>query len=120
MNFLTGTVAHRNGAAHVDVGGASIPLPSGAAVAGEVTIGIRPEHIAVEFTPSAEAVPASVSVLEPIGSYQLLTAQVGADVIKVSVPPEFEADPGRRIWLRFDPRRVRLMDPQTGAAVAAS
>jgi ABC-type sugar transport system ATPase subunit len=61
-----------------------------------------------------------VSVLEPIGSHQLLTAQVGADVIKVSVPPEFEADPGRQVWLRFDPRRVRLMDPQTGQAVMAS
>jgi multiple sugar transport system ATP-binding protein len=120
MNFLTGKVAHRNGAAHVEVGGASIPLPARAGIPGEVTIGIRPEHIAVEFTPSAEAVPASVSVLEPIGSHQLLTAQVGTDVIKVSVPPEFEADPGRQVWLRFDPRRVRLMDPQTGQAVMAS
>ena len=120
MNFLTGKVAHRNGAAQLEVGGASIPLPARGGIPGEVTIGIRPEHIAVEFAPSAEAVPASVSVLEPIGSHQLLTAQVGADVIKVSVPPEFEADPGRQVWLRFDPRRVRLMDSQTGQAVTAS
>jgi multiple sugar transport system ATP-binding protein len=85
-----------------------------------VTIGIRPEHIAVEFAPSADTIPASVSVLEPIGSHQLLTAQVGADVIKVAVPPDFEAEPERQVWLRFDPRRVRLMDPQTGRAVAVS
>jgi multiple sugar transport system ATP-binding protein len=119
MNFLTGTVARANGALRVEVGGASIPLPSDAAVAGEVTIGIRPEHIAVEFAPAPAAVSASVSVLEPIGSHQLLTAQVGSDLIKVAVPPEFAADPGRQIWLRFDPGRVRLMDPQTGQAVPA-
>ena len=120
MNFLTGTVARSNGAMRVEVGGTSIPLPAGTAVAGEVTIGIRPEHIAVEFAPVPAAVPASVSVLEPIGSHQLLTAQVGKDLIKVAVPPEFTADPGRQVWLRFDPGRVRLMDPQTGQAVPAS
>ena len=120
MNFLTGRVARADGAPHVEVGGASIPLLSGAAVAGEVTIGIRPEHIAVEFAPATAAVPASVSVLEPIGSHQLLTAQVGTDLIKVAVPPDFAADPGRQVWLRFDPGRVRLMDPQTGQAVPAS
>jgi multiple sugar transport system ATP-binding protein len=120
MNFLTGRVAHRTGVTQVEVGGASIPLASAAGVPPEVTIGIRPEHIAVEFAPSADTIPASVSVLEPIGSHQLLTAQVGADVIKVAVPPDFEAEPERQVWLRFDPRRVRLMDPQTGRAVAVS
>ena len=119
MNFLTGTVARVDGAARVDVGGASIPLPGGAA-AGAVVIGIRPEHIAVEFTPGPAAVPGTVSVLEPIGSHQLLTVQVGGDLIKVAVPPEFAADPGTAVWLRFDPRRVRLMDPQTGQAVGVS
>src|SRR3990172_5580358 len=93
MNFLTGHVAGANGVLRVDVGGASIPLPSGAAVSGEVTIGIRPEHIAVEFAPAPAAVQASVSVLEPIGSHQLLTAKVGTDLIKVAVPPEFPAHP---------------------------
>jgi multiple sugar transport system ATP-binding protein len=117
MNFLTGTVARVDGTAHVDVGGASIPLPARAA-AGDVIIGIRPEHIAVEFVPAPAAVPANVSVLEPIGAHQLLTVQVGGDLIKVTVPPEFDAAPGTRVWLRFDPKRVRLMDPQTGQAVS--
>ncbi|HEY6103820.1 MAG TPA: ABC transporter ATP-binding protein [bacterium] len=119
MNFLTGTVARVDGAARVDVAGASIPLPAGAA-AGDMVIGIRPEHIAVEFTRAPAAVPGTVSVLEPIGSHQLLTVQVGGDFIKVAVPPEFAADPGTPVWLRFDPKRVRLMDPQTGQAVGVS
>jgi len=58
MNFLTGTVARSNGAMRVEVGGTSIPLPAGTAVAGEGTIGIRPEHIAVTFAPMPAAVPA--------------------------------------------------------------
>jgi multiple sugar transport system ATP-binding protein len=122
MNFLAGTIGRANGQARVDVGGAAIPLPAGAAVAaaGRVTVGIRPEHIAVEFSPSPAAVRARVSVLEPIGSHQLLTAQVGREIVKVAVPPDFSAEPEREVWLRFDPARVRLMDPATGRALAPS
>ncbi|HET6948273.1 MAG TPA: ABC transporter ATP-binding protein [bacterium] len=124
MNFLSGTVAGADGSLRVEVAGTVLALPSGARPGGvvrtEVTIGIRPEHIAVEFSAVPAAVPAQVSVLEPIGSHQLLTAQVGADIVKVTVPPEFAAEPGRAVWLRFDPARVRLMDPATGQAIAVS
>jgi len=119
MNFLTGTIGRADGRLQVHIGGASIPLPGGAGLPeqGTVTIGIRPEHIAVDFAPSPAAVPARVSVLEPVGPHQLLTAQVGRDTVKVSVPPEFAAEPGREVWLRFDPARMRLMDAATGRAL---
>ncbi|OFX12394.1 MAG: sugar ABC transporter ATP-binding protein [Armatimonadetes bacterium RBG_19FT_COMBO_69_19] len=124
MNFLSGTVAGADGSLRVEVAGTVLALPPRAHPAGgtpaQVTIGIRPEHIAVEFSAVPAAVPAQVSVLEPIGSHQLLTAQVGADIVKVTVPPEFAAEPGRAVWLRFDPARVRLMDPATGQAIAVS
>ena len=124
MNFLTGTVSGADGSLRVEVAGTVLPLPPRAQPAGgaqaQVTIGIRPEHIAVEFSAVPAAVPAQVSVLEPIGSHQLLTVQVGSDIVKVTVPPEFAAEPGRAVWLRFDPARVRLMDPATGQAIALS
>jgi multiple sugar transport system ATP-binding protein len=124
MNFLNGTVAGGDGSLRVEVAGTVLALPPRAYPAGgtpaQVTIGIRPEHIAVEFSAVPAAVPARVSVLEPIGSHQLLTAQVGAEIVKVAVPPEFSAEPGRAVWLRFDPARVRLMDPATGQAIAVS
>ncbi len=125
MNFLAGTVARADGRLRLHVAGAGLPLPDGAGRgvperSPAVTIGIRPEHIAVEFTPAPDAVPAKVSVLEPIGSYQLLTAHVGTDVVKVAVASEFAADPGRQVWLRFAPGHIRLMDPQSGQALAGS
>jgi len=122
MNFLTGRLHRADGQLGVEVGGTAVPLPpsAGAALAaqGSVTIGIRPEHITVLFEAAPVGVPAQVSVLEPIGSHQLLTAQVGSELVKVAVPPEFAVEPGRRVWLRFDPVRLRLMDPATGQAIA--
>jgi len=122
MNFLTGRLQSVDGRLHAQVGGAAVPLPPAAtaslAVEETVTIGIRPEHIAVEFAAVPSGVPAQVSVLEPIGSHQVLTLQVGAEVVKVVVPPEFTAEPGRRVWLRFDPARLRLMDPGSGRAIS--
>ncbi|MDQ7844375.1 MAG: ABC transporter ATP-binding protein [Armatimonadota bacterium] len=121
MNFLTARLRCIDGRPHAVVGGTAVPLPPGTGplpAAGEtVTVGIRPEHIAVEFDPVPGGVPAQVSVLEPLGSHQLLTAQVGAEIVKVVVPPEFAAEPGRRLWLRFDPARLRLMDPASGRAL---
>jgi len=122
MNFLTGRLHAADGQLRVEVGGTAVPLPAsaGAALAAResVTIGIRPEHIAVQFETVGAGVPAQVSVLEPIGSHQLLTVRVGGDIVKVAVPPEFAAEPGRAVWLRFDPARVRLMDPASGQAIA--
>lgn len=122
MNFLDGTLRAVNGQFVVESHGARIPLPrareiKGLAADGNVLVGIRPEHIDVVAAPAAEAIPARVVVLEPIGAQQLLTVRVGEETMKVTTPPEFQAEPGQQVWLRLNPERIRLMDVQTASAI---
>ena len=124
MNFLAGTVRRRNGSLVVETEGAGIPLAGASARAtgggdGSVLLGIRPEHIEALRAPAAGSVAARVVVLEPIGPQNLLTVQVGSELLKVTAPADFYADPGQQVWLRLDPARIRLMDPQSGEALPA-
>ena len=122
MNFLKGVV-HANGAVKVMVGESEIS-PSGklaASVASRsnqpILLGIRPENLALAPAQSSNTVQAYVQVVEPLGSHILLTMLVGSEVIKVSVPPDQHIAPADRIWLHFDPEKIRWMDAQTGEAI---
>ncbi|MBI3975640.1 MAG: ABC transporter ATP-binding protein [Armatimonadetes bacterium] len=125
MNFLQGTLRRRNGGLVVETAGAGIPLAAGGAPPaadggdGSVLLGIRPEHIEALSAPAAGSVAARVVVLEPIGPQNLLTVQVGSELLKVTAPADFQADAGEQVWLRLDPARIRLMDPQSGRALRA-
>lgn len=120
MNFLEGTIRSSDGARAVETAGVRVEyhgVPFGRRDA--VLIGIRPEHIAVEQSHVAGGIPAAVVVVELIGPQKLLTVQVGSSTLKVTTPVDFAVDQGQRVWLRFDPSRIRLMDPQTGDAIAS-
>jgi multiple sugar transport system ATP-binding protein len=60
-----------------------------------------------------------VIVLEPLGSHNLLTVQSGDDMLKVATPPHVFRPIDSEVWLRLEPDRIRWMDRETGAAVAA-
>lgn len=117
MNFLAGTVRSGDAAA-LEAAGVRLEMRSMPVRSrDQVLIGIRPEHIAVERTAVAGGIPATVVVIEPIGPQKLLTVQVGSEKLKVTTPVEFAVNQGQRVWLRFDPARIRLMDPESGHAL---
>lgn len=126
MNFLPGTIRTADGRVDVIAGGVAIPLPqdlrfvlarrSGA----NVIVGIRPEHIEVAMSSAEGAIPASIVVLEPVGSHQLMTVRAGKELLKVTVAADADAQPGQPVWLRPNPARIRLMDADNGQAIAAS
>ena len=61
-------------------------------------------------------VRAKVIVLEPLGSYNLLTVRCGEDTLKVSISPSY-SQPESDVWLRIEPARIRWMDRDTGVAI---
>lgn len=122
MNFLDGKLRGRNGTMTVETAGGEIPLSAGRIPAsgdGAVVVGIRPEHIDVLSEAQPGSLAAEIVVAEPAGPTQLLTVQAGQQILKVSVPSDLAVQPGSRVWLRLNPSRIRLMDPSTGAALAA-
>ncbi|HEV8354754.1 MAG TPA: ABC transporter ATP-binding protein [bacterium] len=121
MNFIEGTLQRFDGTLAVVAESVRIPLPPTLRPhtgAGPVVVGIRPEHIAVGGEAAADAIPATIIVVEPIGPQQLLTIQVGKTLLKASVPAESSIAEGQAVWLRFEPSRIRLMDAGSGVALS--
>ena len=117
MNFLDATVE----GGRVSVSGGTLPLANGAGdLSGrELLLGIRAEAIMVEDEPSENAIRATVLVLEPLGSHNLLTVRSGKDMLKVATPPHLFRPVDSDVWLRLEPERIRWMDRATGDAIAA-
>ena len=110
------------------------------ATSDELLLGIRPEHVTVHLEAVDESVPASVDIIEPLGSNDLLyfdledgtgVEDVIADNVSIgedeekdeeeykvfiqpgSVPNEYE-DSGEFVYLTFDTEHMHVFDPTTG------
>jgi multiple sugar transport system ATP-binding protein len=122
MNFLEASVDQNGGAPVARLSGGSVPLEreSASELAGRtLVLGIRAEAIAVEAEPSDRSVEATVVVVEPLGSHNLLTVRCGNDLLKVSARPDVFPPMDSEIWLRIEPERIRWMDRETRQAIRA-
>ena len=65
-----------------------------------VTLGIRPEYVAIATANAPGALPAEVMQVQDVGTYALVTARVGAGMVRARLAPHF-AHPvaGERVWL---------------------
>jgi multiple sugar transport system ATP-binding protein len=117
MNFLQGRIRRVNGSATVETaGGASLPLPPGAAGEDgrEVVYGMRPEHL----TLAEGGVPATVTVVEPTGADTFVYCRVGEHEICGSFSERHEFKPGAPINLAPRLDAVHLFDAKTGYLVS--
>jgi multiple sugar transport system ATP-binding protein len=111
MNLLEAT---RDGDALVVADGWRVPAPrlkDGGE--GEVTVGLRPEGIAIV----AEGQPAEVVAVEPFGSEVIVDVRVGGEPLKLRAAPDVRPEAGSVIHLRPDPAAVRVFDRASGAAL---
>jgi multiple sugar transport system ATP-binding protein len=120
MNFLAAQISKDGREPVVNLSGGSFPLTDNGATAlagRKLVLGIRAEAIVVEAAPGEGLVQASVIVVEPLGSHNLLTVKTGEDILKVSTPPHLFPEPDSSVWLRLQPHRIRWMDPDSGTAI---
>jgi multiple sugar transport system ATP-binding protein len=92
----------------------------------EAVLGVRPEDVHVaEERADVEAgsgdldvarFEATVEVEEPLGDCLLLHCVVGGETLTVQTSPRASVAVGEPIELAFDPARLHLFDPDTGAA----
>ncbi|MGI5351357.1 ABC transporter ATP-binding protein [Streptomyces sp. CA-250714] len=120
MNLVDGEITSDGGA--VRVAGAELPVPDAAAslaAAGEkVVYGIRPEYLRWSDTAVEGAVAGTVSVVENLGSAQLVTLECEGDVsVQIVVPEDHEPQPGGRGWAL--PRNDRALLYRDGNLIAA-
>jgi len=115
MNFLGGKLARNGGGLDVVLGeGVRVPAPRGlgAALDGkEVTLGVRPEHLAVRD----DGLPAEVIVVEPTGANTEIYCKIAGREVTAVVRERHGFQPGARI--RLAPELTFLFDPATGARI---
>jgi multiple sugar transport system ATP-binding protein len=123
MNFLAAELSP-NGAAgpvvHLSGGSFAAGTDAAGLIGRKVILGIRAESIEVEPSFAEGLIEATVVVVEPLGSHNLLTVRSGEDTLKVSTSPRVFPEPDSSVWLRLEPSRIRWMDPETGRAMSGA
>lgn len=126
MNFLDGVVVVEGDAVYVKVGANSIvPTPSLASAVSAfdgnpITLGIRAENMLALDGPANDAIEVTVTVVEPLGSQNLLTVDVGGHRMKVATHPTFEVSPDDKLWVQIPAEQIRWIDPTSGKALSVS
>ena len=119
MNFMSGQVQRHNGQTQVNIG--DFHLTPEAGMQGElarldgrrILLGIRAENMETLAEPMADSLPVEVQVVEPLGSQNLLTVEIGRDIVKVATHPNFMVSPGQMVYLRFPADKIRWVDPES-------
>ncbi|MEO8510305.1 MAG: ABC transporter ATP-binding protein [Chloroflexota bacterium] len=121
MNFLAATVERRDGGSVAMLAGAgevrlaldgSETQPSGA-----VLLGIRAENI--EVTDDGDGLRGRVLVVEPLGSHNLVTIQLGAEQLKATTRPDQRLERDQKVRVHIDPTRIRWLDAELEVALGA-
>ena len=115
MNLVPCIVA--DGAA--DLGGLRLPLPAALKDhAGDRTLGLRPENLRLDRqSPDDLALPASLSLLEPLGSETLITLKLGQAEMMARVSAGFHEAIGTALTVHVHPKHLHLFDRASGQAL---
>lgn len=115
MNLVAGEIAQDAQAARFRSSCFDIELPGRFKniKAGAVTLGVRPEHVAVGANGRAKAASLPVRLVEPLGKDTLLYFDAGSERAFVAVSEGLsmaEVQIGAPLALSFDPDRLHLFD----------
>jgi multiple sugar transport system ATP-binding protein len=120
MNFLPARAEPRNGGrVAVFEGAGEVPVSSEEALDGDVLLGIRAENVELVAVGSAGTLRGRVLVVEPLGSHNLVTLQVGAELLKATTRPEHRFERDEEVGVRIDAERIRWLDTKREVAIGA-
>ncbi|HEX2142828.1 MAG TPA: ABC transporter ATP-binding protein [Candidatus Limnocylindria bacterium] len=122
MNFLPVDVQRRNGssvAVMADAGELRLADADGLGDrTGRVLMGIRAENIRIEAGAGGSGPRGRVLVVEPLGSHNLVTLQLGAEQLKAITRPDEHLKMNQDVGVVIDPDRVRWLDAEREIALA--
>ncbi len=88
----------------------SVPVPDGLRPGDEVMLGVRAENVRASGEGGDGWLKAEVSVVELLGTHNLLTVALGGQTLRVAAPTDLRLEPGDPVWLRVEPGTVRLLE----------
>ena len=89
----------------------------GKSLINELILGVRPEDISVDLSPSSGAVSVTVYMTEPLGKETLLTLRTGEVLIKASTSSRLQLNIGDEVWMRFEEGAIHLFDKKSKEAI---
>jgi len=120
MNFLDATVGEA-GAVTLAGGAAFRPAPAPASLTARrgrpVTLGVRPEDLALEPIGAGGSLPATLEVREPLGNEELLYWKTPAGSLISRLAGDSGPPTGTAGALHFRYERLRWFDPESGLAL---
>jgi ABC-type sugar transport system ATPase subunit len=76
----------------------------------DITLGVRPENIAISSTEVPGSIPSRVYVIQPLGGEWLVVTQVGDELVSVRLFQDEAPELSENVWLKFDLERTFLYD----------
>ena len=93
--------------------GGHVPLRAGdgpADPSAPVLLGIRAENVEISRDVTGSDLRGQVVVVEPLGSHNLVTLRVGAELLKATTRPEERLDPDTDVGVVIDTSRIVWLD----------
>jgi len=134
MNLLDCDIAKENGKACLKVPYTQLSIPlldkqtkkvEENATSPELVLGIRAEDISLSKELRPEYYEASLFILEPLGSENIIDLNLGENpeaklpiILKARSLPTFWASTGDKLWLGFDRSKMRIFDRKTEELLA--
>ena len=116
MNLLEGQVS-ADGRRFELPGGVALPVAVPGNHAGRgMTLGIRPEHIALS-SDAEGGIPLLLDTLEMLGADNLAHGRWGEQKLVVRLPHQQRPAAGSTLWLHLPPGHLHLFDGETGQRV---
>ena len=114
MNFVEGAIDQASGSFVSD--SLRVPLSTSQLneLSGQLTMGIRPEHVQVMTEPYDGSIPASVYVTELMGNETFVFLSVGKNRLIARAPADFRAEVESKVWLRLATEKAHFFDPTSG------
>lgn len=118
INFIRGAVETTAGEVRFNAPGFSMPLPplADGDWPGELIAGIRPEDIFLR--PAGTNIPATVQLLEHLGSENIVFADVAGQMLTLKSDKETAVRRGENIGLEIQPGAVHFFDAATEKRLA--
>ncbi len=120
MNFVDVDIERRDGQLFARSAGGSVAVPPGKVEGsgGQAILGIRPEDVLLAHSGNGASLPATVDVIETLGSeqYVFLKLKDGAQLVS-RVPGDFDIKAGQPISATIVPAKLHLFDRASGNSI---
>jgi len=124
MNLMKAVVSSAGAGLSLDTGSFKYSVPSEDVKAikdagvSEVTLGIRPEDLALSTKQTGDAIfDAEVYVVEPLGANTVVDLKMKDGLYKAVASGTFRADVGQKVWVTFAPEHIHVFNTASGQAI---